>query len=68
LLEVAQSVAAIAALVDAVETETSLVAPGSDRVGVHTKKARRLRDGERGVRGTPGERHGQSEPAPMEDS
>ncbi len=68
LLQVVESIAPIAAGVDAVETETPLVAPGPDRVGMDAQEARRLRDGERGIRRPRGERHDRSKPAPMEDS
>jgi hypothetical protein len=48
-LEVAEAVAPVAALVDAVEAQPPLVAPGADRVGVDAEQACRLRDGERRV-------------------
>ena len=68
-LEVAEAVAPIAPLVDAVEPEPSLVAPRPDRVGVDAQEAGRLRDGEgrvgrtrRELRGRIPRRHRSSRP------
>ncbi len=54
-LQVAQPVASITALVDAVEADPPLVAPRPDRVGVDTEKPGRLRDREGRIGGTRGE-------------
>ena len=48
-LEVAQPVAPVPALVDAVEAEPARLAPGPHRVRVHAEDPRRLGDGQGGV-------------------
>jgi hypothetical protein len=60
-LEVTQAVATVTAVVDTVEAEAALCAPGADGVRVDAEDARCLRDRERCIRGTPGERHGRSD-------